>query len=83
MALSKHDILSAALTRDLSRPGAKGASKVVDDSARKVFTVNRDGAIFVFGYNQPDGAYWNGVKHYGSGLSSRIRIRRAKDATAE
>ena len=83
MADSKHDLLSAALSRDLKRPGIKESVKVVDDSARRVFTTNRDGAVLVFGYSQPDGAYWNGVKHYGSGLSSRIRIRRAASVTAE
>ena len=50
--------------------------KVVDDAARKVFTVHRDGVVMVFGHKQPDPAYWNGVKHYGSGPTSKIRVRR-------
>ena len=83
MAVPKLELLSAALSRDLTQPGARGLVKVVDDSVRKVFTASKDGAVFVFGHNQPDGAYWNGVKHYGSGLSSRIRIRRAQKVTAE
>ena len=57
-------------------PGSTALVKVLDDAVRKVFTANKDGAVLVFGHNQPDAAYWNGVKHYGSGSSSRIRIRR-------
>jgi hypothetical protein len=68
--------ISAALSRDLKQPGSKEKVKVVDDVARKVFTANRDGAVLVFGHKQPDAAYWTGVKHYGSGPTSRIRIRR-------
>ncbi|MEZ0253730.1 MAG: hypothetical protein ACAI37_00530 [Chthoniobacter sp.] len=51
--------------------------QVVDDPVRKVFTVNKDGAVWVFGHSQSDAAYWNGVKHYGSGPTSRVRIRRS------
>jgi len=78
MDLSKNETLREALSRDLRPPGAKQRIKVIDDAVRKVFTANKDGAVLVFGHNQPDAAYWNGVKHYGSGPSSRIRIRRAQ-----
>lgn len=71
--------LSAALSRDLKKPGSKESIKVVDDVVRKVFTANLNGAVLVFGHKQPDAAYWNGVKHYGSGPTSRIRIRRTPE----
>lgn len=76
MDISKSQNLTDALSRDLRSPGSTALVKVLDDAVRKVFTANKDGAVLVFGHNQPDGAYWNGVKHYGSGSSSRIRIRR-------
>jgi len=83
MSIPKNELLSAALSRDLMPPGSRVKVKVVDDSARKVFTANKDGAVLVFGYKQADGAYWNGVKHYGSGLSGRIRIRRTQSESAK
>ena len=70
--------LRAALSRDLRKPGSKGLVKVENDAARKVFTANREGAVFEFSHKQPDPAFWTGMKHYGSGPSSRIRIRRAQ-----
>src|SRR4051812_42617949 len=75
MATSSKENLSVALGRDL-QTSASGRIKVVDDAVRKVFTVTRDGAVLVFGHKQPDAAYWNGVKHYGSGPTSKIRVRR-------
>jgi hypothetical protein len=72
--------LRAALSRDLKFPSSKGVVKVVDDSARKVFTTNRDGAVFVFSHKQPDPALWVGIKHYASGPSSRVRMRRTQIA---
>jgi len=75
--------LSVALSRDLKQPGSKAQVKVVDDVARKVFTANLNGAVLVFGHKQPDAAYWNGVKHYGSGPTSKIRIRRTPVAAPE
>jgi hypothetical protein len=68
--------LHASLSRDLQKPGSKISPQVVDDAVRKVFTTNRDGAVFVFAHKQNDPAFWIGVKHYGSGTSSRIRMRR-------
>jgi hypothetical protein len=78
MATPINSELRAALSRDLKTPSTKGAIKVVDDPARKVFTTNREGAVFVFAHNQPDPAFWVGTKHYGSGPTSRVRIRRTK-----
>ena len=76
MDISKSQNLTDALGRDLRAPGSTALVKVLDDAVRRVFTANKDGAVLVFGHNQPDAAYWNGVKHYGSGSSSRIRVRR-------
>ena len=70
--------LRAALSRDLRMPGSKGLVKVQDDSARKVFTTSRDGAILVFSHKQPDPALWVGTKHYASGPTSRVRMRRTQ-----
>ena len=80
MDISKSQHLTDALGRDLRSPGSTALVKVLDDAVRKVFTANKDGAVLVFAHNQPDAAYWNGVKHYGSGTSSRIRIRRTPRA---
>ena len=78
---NKH--LSEALSRDLTQAGSKGRIKVSDDSARKVFTVNRDGAVWVFAHKQSDPAFWVGKKHYGSGPSSRVRMPRSQSESAE
>lgn len=83
MATSSKQELTAALSRDLNHPNSKERIKVVDDVARKVFTANRDGAVLVFAHKQPDAAYWNGVKHYGSGGTSKIRIRRGSADVAQ
>lgn len=83
MAISKSEHLRETLSRDLNSAGSKELVNVVDDSVRKVFTVNRDGAVWVFGHSQSDAAYWNGVKHYGSGSTSRIRIRRTQAIEAK
>lgn len=74
--------LSVALSRDL-QTSSSGRIKVVDDAARKVFTVQRDNAVLVFGHKQPDAAYWNGVKHYASGPTSKIRVRRTPTVSAK
>lgn len=66
-----------ALSRDLRKPGTKPLCKVTDESARRTFTAKKDGAVFEFSHNQPDAAFWNGVKYYGSGSRSKIRIRRS------
>jgi hypothetical protein len=74
--------LCKALTADLNKSGAKPATKVLDDVARKTFTANKDGAVLEFAHKQPDSGYWNGVKHYGSGRQSRIRLPRTQIETA-
>jgi hypothetical protein len=83
MSIQTNQHLSAALSRDLRQPGTRELIKVSDDSARKVFTANKDGAVFTFSHKQPDPAFWVGMKHYGSGSSSRVRMRRTQSATAE
>ena len=82
MSIPTSHELQSALRRDLRKPGAKTLAKVVDDSARKVFTTSMDGAVFVFAHKQPDPAYWVGMKNYASGPSSRVRIRRNPASTA-
>jgi len=67
--------LHVALSHDLNITGAK--IKVVNDAIRKTFTANASGAVLEFGYSQPDSDFWNGVKYYGSGKRSRIRIVRS------
>jgi hypothetical protein len=82
MSIPSNQHLTAALSRDLRPPGSRELIKVSDDSARKVFTANKDGAVWVFAHNQPDPAFWVGKKHYGSGPSSRVRMPR-KQAVIE
>ena len=60
--------------------GTKGLGKVLNDITRKTFTAHADGAILEFAHRQPDAGFWAGVKYYGSGKSSRIRIRRSPAA---
>ena len=69
--------LRRALSRDLRKPGAKELCKVTDEPARATFTANKDGAVFEFSHRQPDAAFWNGVKYYGSGRRSKVRVRRS------
>jgi hypothetical protein len=83
MSIPTNHHLSAALSRDLRQPGSRGLIKVSDDAARKVFTANKDGAVWVFAHNQPDPAFWVGKKHYGSGPSNRVRMPRTQNVSAE
>jgi len=76
MSTSTNQQLRKALSEDLNQNGAKEFRKVVDDAARKTFTTCKDGVVFEFSHKQPDREFWNGVKYYGSGTRSRIRIRR-------
>jgi hypothetical protein len=73
--------LHVALSHDLNITGAR--VKVVDDATRKIFTANASGAVLEFGYIQRDSGFWNGVKYYGSGKRSRIRIVRTPLADAK
>jgi hypothetical protein len=83
MSIPTNQHMIAALSRDLRPPGSKGRFKVSDDPARKVFTANKDGAVLMFSHKQPDPAFWVGIKHYGSGTSSRVRMRRTQSAAEE
>jgi hypothetical protein len=73
--------LHVALSHDLNMTGAK--VKVVNDAIRKIFTANANGAVLEFRHSQPDSDFWNGVKYYGSGKRSRIRIVRTPPADAK
>ena len=75
--------LRVALNADLKKTGAKRLGKVVNDLTRKTFTANADGAVLEFAHRQPDAAFWSGVKYYGSGKNSRIRIVRTPPTVAE
>ena len=72
-----------ALSKDLNISGAKPPTKVLDDAMRKTFTANKDGAILEFAHRQADKDFWNGVKYYGSGTRSRVRIRRTQIESLE
>jgi len=76
MAISTNEQMCIALSNDLNKAGTQPLMKVVDDVPRKTFIANRDGAVFEFAHKQPDSNYWNGVKHYGSGKQSKIRLPR-------
>jgi uncharacterized protein GlcG (DUF336 family) len=78
MSTSAHLQLHAALSHDLNKPDSASAIKVVDDAGRKTFTVRQDGAILEFPYKQSDKAFWSGVKYYGSGMRSNIRLPRTQ-----
>ncbi len=77
MATLTNRRLHVELRDDLKKMITKGLGKVVNDATRKTFTANADGAILEFAHRQPDIGFWNGVKYYGSGKSSRIRVRRS------
>jgi hypothetical protein len=68
--------LRTALSNDLNKPGSKRFAEIIDDDARKTFTATVDGVVFEFSHKQPDNAYWNGVKYYGSGKRGRVRFPR-------
>jgi hypothetical protein len=76
MTIPASDELRIALSYDLKLTSAEGLEKVVNDVVRKTFTAKIGGAILEFAHKQPDNAFWSGVKYYGSGNNSRIRIRR-------
>jgi hypothetical protein len=79
MSTSTSQQLCIALSNDLNKSGAKPATEVINDAARKTFTANKDGIVFEFAHKQPDNDYWNGVKHYGSGKQSKIRLPRTPE----
>ncbi len=73
MSIQSIQQLHDALTDDLKKLGTDG---VVNDAVRKTFSTRIHGAVIEFGHKQADPAFWSGVKHYGSGPSSRFRMRR-------
>ena len=83
MAIPTSNELRTALNQDLKKNGPKGLAEVVNDAIRKTFTARIDGAIMEFAHKQPDGAFWTGVKYYGSGSNSRIRIPRTAQEIEE
>jgi hypothetical protein len=78
MSIPLNRQLHIALSNDLNKSGSKPATKVVDDAIRKTFTANKDGAVMEFAHKQPDNDFWNGVKYYGSGRRSKIRVPRTQ-----
>ena len=82
MPISSHQQLHAALSRDLNKTNPQSALTVVDDAPRKTFTANNNGAVLEFAHRQPDNAFWTGVKYYGSGKRSNIRLPRTPVAAA-
>ena len=65
--------LHRALSGDLKKLGTE---TLVSDAVRKTFNTRMHGAVLEFAHKQADPAFWSGIKHYGSGPRSRIRIRR-------
>lgn len=78
MSIPTSQQLRTALSNDLNKSGAEPVTEVVDDTLRKVFTANKDGVVFEFRHKQVEPDFWNGVKHYGSGKQSRIRLPRTQ-----
>ncbi len=82
MSIPSIQQMHAALSDDLKKHGTEGLSS---DATRKTFNVRVPGAVLEFTHKQADPAFWSGVKHYGSGPSSRFRMPRtavAMDADA-
>ncbi len=73
MALPTIPQLLRALSDDLKKLGTE---TLVSDATRKTFNTRMHGAVLEFAHKQADPEFWNGIKHYGSGPRSRIRIRR-------
>jgi len=73
MSIQSIQQLHEALSDDLKKIGSDG---VMNDAVRKTFSTRVHGAVIEFGHKQADPAFWSGVKHYGSGPSSRFRMRR-------
>jgi hypothetical protein len=78
MAIATVQELRTALNSDLKKTGPGGLQEVVNDSLRKLFTARISGAILEFAHKQADADYWSGVKYYGSGSQSRIRVKRTR-----
>jgi hypothetical protein len=78
MANSTNQQLLIALSNDLNKSGSTPAMEIIDQTARKIFTGNKDGVVFEFAHKQPDNAFWNGVKYYSSGKQSKVRFPRTQ-----
>jgi len=79
---STPDQLCKELRGDLKKHGGNSVKDVTNDAPRKTFTAKIDGAILEFAHKQPDLAFWCGVKYYGSGSSSKVRMRRTQKVEA-
>ena len=73
MSIPSIQQLHHALSDDLKKLGTE---TLVSDAVRKTFNTRMHGAVLEFAHKQADPAFWSGIKHYGSGPRSRIRIRR-------
>ena len=78
MPTSSNEQLLVALSNDFNKSGATPALNFVDQSARGIFTANKDGVLFEFTHKQPDAQFWTGVKYYSSGMQSKIRLPRTQ-----
>jgi len=81
--LSTTEQLCEELRGDLKKLTSSDLKEVVNDVPRKTFTAKMTGAILEFAHKQPDLAFWCGVKYYGSGSSSKVRMRRTPRAVTE
>lgn len=77
MAIQSIQQLHATLSADMKKLGSQG---VVNHMERKTFSARINGTVYEFGHKQGDPAFWSGVKHYGSGPSSRLRLPRTPAA---
>ena len=73
MSIQSIKQLHVALSDDLKKLSGE---RLVSDATRKTFSTRVHGAVLEFAHKQADPAFWSGTKHYGSGPSSRFRIRR-------
>jgi len=83
MAIPSTQDLRMALNSDLRKMSPNGLEDVVNDAVRQLFTARMAGAVLEFAHKQSDGEFWCGVKYYGSGSQSRIRVRRTAIAEME
>ncbi len=73
MSIQSIKQLHVALSDDLKKLSTE---RLISDATRKTFSTRVHGAVLEFAHKQADPAFWSGTKHYGSGPSSRFRIRR-------
>ena len=80
MSIQSIKQLHVALSGDLKKLSTE---RLVSDATRKTFNTRVHGAVLEFAHKQANPAFWSGTKHYGSGPSSRFRIRRTAIAGVE